>query len=414
MLHRVAGWAMRRAGLAVALWVVALVAVTAGSTLVGQRLQERQLAARDGLAAGDRHLRRASAQGTTESVQIVLHDENGLAAEKAGSAGCWPRSAACRTWRPSPIRSPANGSLSTDGRTAYATVDARRPGGGHAGRGRPGDHRQGAGDRRGRAPGRARRRSGPGSAAESGGGALGGRRHPGRAGDPGLPLRIAARGQPSAAHRGLRGRQHARPAGARLARLHHPRLHRAGDDAGRSRRRHRLRAADLLPLPQRAAARAPTANRPARIALDTAGRSVLFAGCTVVIALLGLLALGTRIAARAGARRDADRADDHARRGHPAARAAHLVRQADRAQRPQARGQVAAHPATAGASSRRLVQRGRGSRWCSDRCPGRALPAGARICGSASRTPARTTRRRPAARRTTCWRRDSGRASTVR
>jgi putative drug exporter of the RND superfamily len=36
------------------------------------------------------------------------------------------------------------------------------------------------------------------------------------------------------------------------------------------------------------------AERPAaaRIALDTAGRSVLFAGCTVVIALLGLLALG--------------------------------------------------------------------------------------------------------------------------
>ena len=35
LLHRVSGWSMRHAGLALLLWVVALVAVTAASTVVG-------------------------------------------------------------------------------------------------------------------------------------------------------------------------------------------------------------------------------------------------------------------------------------------------------------------------------------------------------------------------------------------
>ena len=51
----------------------------------------------------------------------------------------------------------------------------------------------------------------------------------------------------------------------------------AADGAGRPRRRHRLRAAGVLPLPLRdARRRGPGAA--ARTALDTAGRSVLFAG----------------------------------------------------------------------------------------------------------------------------------------
>ena len=35
LLHRVSGWAMQHAGLAVFLWVLVLVGVTVGSTLVG-------------------------------------------------------------------------------------------------------------------------------------------------------------------------------------------------------------------------------------------------------------------------------------------------------------------------------------------------------------------------------------------
>ncbi len=62
-------------------------------------------------------------QGSTESVQIVLHDENGLAAEKSrisamlAQVGTLPHVAA--------VTDPftANGSLSTDGKTAYSTVD---------------------------------------------------------------------------------------------------------------------------------------------------------------------------------------------------------------------------------------------------------------------------------------------------
>ena len=63
-----------------------------------------------------------------------------------------------------------------------------------------------------------------------------------------------------------------------------------------------------------------------RIALDTAGRSVLFAGCTVVIALLGLLALGLGSLQGRCARCDADRADDDAGGGESAAGAADPVR----------------------------------------------------------------------------------------
>ena len=66
----------------------------------------------------------------------------------------------------------------------------------------------------------------------------------------------------------------------------------AADDAGRPRRRHRLRAAGLLPLPGRADRRRGPRDRAVGKALDTAGRTVFFAGCTVIVALLGLVVLG--------------------------------------------------------------------------------------------------------------------------
>ena len=164
-----------------------------------------------------------------------------------GSPRCWPSSGDLPHVASVADPFTAPGSLSQDGRTAYATVSLdvavadmpvedvrtiihraqdfaapRIPGGG---RWRPG-------------PVRGRER----------GWCVRGRRHPGRAGDPGAPVRIVACGNSSAVDRGVRGRQHARPAGARVAPVHRARLHGAGDDAGRSRRRHRLRVADLLPL----------------------------------------------------------------------------------------------------------------------------------------------------------------------
>ncbi|WBQ05517.1 MMPL family transporter [Kribbella sp. CA-293567] len=122
MMHRVVGWAMRRAGLAVALWVVALIAVTAGSTLVGDAYRnDNSLPGTDSQRVVDT-FRDHQPQGATESIQIVLFDDSGLVAAKGRinamltEVGELPQVAA--------VADPfaGKGSLSTDGRTAYATV----------------------------------------------------------------------------------------------------------------------------------------------------------------------------------------------------------------------------------------------------------------------------------------------------
>ncbi|WP_433012841.1 MMPL family transporter [Kribbella sp. CA-294648] len=127
MLHRVAGWAMRRAGLAVALWVVALVAVSAGSALVGDAYKnDNSLPGTDSQRVIDTFAEHQP-QGATESVQIVLHDESGLAAEKSRIGGMLAEVG--KLPHVSGVADPftANGSLSTDGRTAYATVQLDVP-----------------------------------------------------------------------------------------------------------------------------------------------------------------------------------------------------------------------------------------------------------------------------------------------
>ncbi|GAA0936337.1 MMPL family transporter [Kribbella koreensis] len=125
MVHRVAGWAMRRAGLAVTLWLVALIVVTAGATLIGSAYKNtNSLPGTDSQRVID-IFREHQPQGATDSVQIVLYDENGLAASSAktriagmlAEVGELPHVAA--------VADPftAKGSLSADGKTAYATVD---------------------------------------------------------------------------------------------------------------------------------------------------------------------------------------------------------------------------------------------------------------------------------------------------
>ena len=54
-----------------------------------------------------------------------------------------------------------------------------------------------------------------------------------------------------------------------------------------------------------------------RVSMDAAGRTVFFAGCTVIIALLGLVVARPRFTARRGAGGRADRTDDDARRRSP-------------------------------------------------------------------------------------------------
>jgi RND superfamily putative drug exporter len=127
MLHRVAGWAMRRAGLAVALWVVALVAVTAGSSLVGNAYKnDNSLPGTDSQRVVDTFSEHQP-QGSTESVQIVLHDEDGLAGEKSRIGGMLTEVG--KLPHVSGVADPftAKGSLSTDGKTAYATVQLDVP-----------------------------------------------------------------------------------------------------------------------------------------------------------------------------------------------------------------------------------------------------------------------------------------------
>jgi putative drug exporter of the RND superfamily len=121
MVHRVVGWAMRRAGLAVALWLVALIVVTAGSTLVGNAYKnDNSLPGTDSQRVVDT-FREHQPQGATESIQIVLYDENGLAAAKARIAGMLAEVG--QLPHVDTVADPfAKDSLSTNGKTAYATV----------------------------------------------------------------------------------------------------------------------------------------------------------------------------------------------------------------------------------------------------------------------------------------------------
>ena len=161
--------------------------------------------------------------------------------------------------------------------------------------------------------------------------------------------------------------------------------------------------------------RRPRRGRPRR-ALDTAGPDGLFAGCTVIIALLGLVALGLGSLQGVALAVALTVLMTMVAVADPAARSAAHLRQADRPAVPSRRHAARATPsrghrwrAWAGVQRRpwprslvRLV-----ALWRSRRA--RARPA-----ARASPTPATTPRRTPAGRRTTCSRRDSAPDSTAR
>jgi RND superfamily putative drug exporter len=113
---------MRHAGLAVLLWVLALVAVTVASTVIGDSYRnDTSLPGTDSQRVTD-IFREHQPQGETASVQIVLHADDGLAPAKStittmlGEVRKLPHVANVAD----PFTAP--GSLSQDGRTAYATV----------------------------------------------------------------------------------------------------------------------------------------------------------------------------------------------------------------------------------------------------------------------------------------------------
>jgi RND superfamily putative drug exporter len=289
LLHRVSGWAMRHAGLALLLWVLVLAAVTAAATAVGANYRsDTSLPGTDSQRVTD-IFQAHQPKGDTATVQLVVRADGGLDADRSRMASMLavvrglPHVASVAD----PFAGP--GSMSTDRRTAYATVSldvatADMPVDGvrtiiHRAQdfARPGFQVEVGGDL-------AR------SAADSSGGASEG------AGIlAALVILVFLFGSLLAATLPLLTAVFAVGSTVGLLMLAShlfkvpeyttPVMMLVGLGVGIdyallifSRYRHELLKGE--------------AADPKVVALDTAGRSVMFAGCTVVIALLGLLALG--------------------------------------------------------------------------------------------------------------------------
>jgi RND superfamily putative drug exporter len=122
VLHRVSGWAMRHAGLALLLWVVVLAAVAAASTVVGANYKnDNSLPGTDSQRVTD-IFQAHQPKGDTASVQIVVRADGGLDPDRSRMASML---AVVRTLpHVASVADPftAPGSMSTDRRTAYSTV----------------------------------------------------------------------------------------------------------------------------------------------------------------------------------------------------------------------------------------------------------------------------------------------------
>ncbi|NUR96242.1 MAG: MMPL family transporter [Kribbellaceae bacterium] len=117
LLHRVSGWAMRHAGLALLLWVLVLAAVTTAATVVGADYRsDTSLPGTDSQRVTD-IFQAHQPKGDTASVQLVVRADGGLDADKSRTASML---AAVRTLPH--VSSVADPTMSTDRRTAYSTV----------------------------------------------------------------------------------------------------------------------------------------------------------------------------------------------------------------------------------------------------------------------------------------------------
>ncbi|HET6298336.1 MAG TPA: MMPL family transporter [Kribbella sp.] len=292
LLHRVSGWAMRHAGPAVLLWVLALVAVTVASTLVGNEYRnDTSLPGTDSQRVIET-FQEHQPEASTDSIQIVLHDGAGLSQPATRSRITTMLTEVGTLPHVADVADPftARGSVSADGQTAYATValDVAAPD-------------MPAEDVR-TIIAKAQEIDGSGLQVELGGDLVRGAQESSGGASEGagilaaLVILVFLFGSLLAASLPLLTALFA--VGSTLGLL--------------------VLASHLFTVPDYTAPvmmlvglgvgidyallifsryRSEILNgvdrpRAAQIALDTAGRSVLFAGCTVVIALLGLLALG--------------------------------------------------------------------------------------------------------------------------
>ncbi|HWD81104.1 MAG TPA: MMPL family transporter [Kribbella sp.] len=117
LLHRVSGWAMRHAGLALLLWVLALAAVTAAATVVGANYRsDNSLPGTDSQRVTD-IFKAHQPKGDTASLQVVVRADGGLQQERSRIASM------LAVVRELPhVSSVADPAMSTDRRTAYSTV----------------------------------------------------------------------------------------------------------------------------------------------------------------------------------------------------------------------------------------------------------------------------------------------------
>ncbi|MFF0266035.1 MMPL family transporter [Kribbella sp. NPDC004536] len=117
LLHRVSGWAMRHAGLALLLWVLVLAAVTGAAAVVGANYRsDNSLPGTDSQRVTD-IFQAHQPKGDTASVQVVVRADGGLDADKSRIASM------LAVVRELPhVSAVAEPAMSTDRRTAYSTV----------------------------------------------------------------------------------------------------------------------------------------------------------------------------------------------------------------------------------------------------------------------------------------------------
>ena len=129
LLHRVAGWSMRHALLAVVLWIATLAGVTAASVAIGNDYHnDNSLPGTESQQLTDAFAEHAPG-GSTDSMQIVLHHDQGFLATVNRQRVSTMLAEVERLPHVAAVTSPITdqGARSPDGRTAYAMVTLDAP-----------------------------------------------------------------------------------------------------------------------------------------------------------------------------------------------------------------------------------------------------------------------------------------------